>query len=291
MLDRAATQTVTEFKRSLTSAVHRVDPASAEQRHQQAKAGRGVWLRGLPDGMAGLYSIHDAVTAEAMMTRIAALAGKAGRTAGAGAGGDTRSADARRADTLADLVLNHTSTAQLPSQHGRRPTVHLLVPLDIALGLSDLPGELLGYGPIPATLCRDTLTDPSATIRRAVIGPLGELADCSTSYEPSQALTDKVILRDRTCRMPGCNRRTCTCELDHIEAWDGTNTIETNLHGLCCRHHHAKHDYGWTVTVDQHRVTRWTSPAGRHYTKPPDPWPESPLLNPEPEPPPDPPPF
>ena len=79
--------------------------------------------------------------------------------------------------------------------------------------------------------------------------------------------------------MPGCNARTCTCELDHIEPFDGTNTTETNLHGLCCRHHHAKHDYGWTVEVDEHRVTRWTSPNRRRYDKPPDPWPESPLLN------------
>ena len=173
--------------------------------------------------------------------------------------------------------------------------MHLLVPLDIALGDSDLPGELLGYGPIPASLCREALADPSATIRRAVIGPLGELVDCSTVYEPSQALADRVILRDRSCRMPGCNARTCTCELDHIVPFDGTNTTETNLHGLCCRHHHTKHDHGWTVEVDEHRVTRWTSPNGRRYDKPPDPWPESPLLapllNPDPPPDPDPPPF
>ena len=292
VLERAGGQTVTEFKRSLTRAVHRVDPASAEQKHEQAKAERGIWCRPLPDGMAGLYSVHDAVTAQAIYTRIAGLAG----TAPAGPD-DPRSVDARRADTLADLVLDYTSSAELPKQHGRKPTVHLLVPLDIALGASDLPGELLGYGPIPASLCREALADPSATIRRAVIGPLGELADCSTSYEPSQALADRVILRDRTCRMPGCNARTCTCELDHIVPFDGTNTTETNLHGLCCRHHHAKHDYGWAVDVDEDRVTRWTSPNGRRYTKPPDPWPESPLLapllNPEPEPPPDPdpPPF
>jgi hypothetical protein len=168
--------------------------------------------------------------------------------------------------------------------------VHLLVPLDIALGLSDLPGELLGYGPIPASLCREAVQDPSATIRRLVIGPLGELLDCSTVYEPSQALADRVILRDRTCRMPGCNRKACTCDLDHVVPFDGSNTVEANLHALCCRHHHGKHDYGWQVEVGDDRTTRWTSPAGRKYEKPPDPWPESPLLNPPFEPPLQPPP-
>jgi hypothetical protein len=283
VLERAGQQTVTEFKRSLTRAVHRVDPATAEQRHQRAKAERGVWQRPLPDGMAGIWSVHDAVTVDAVMTRLVGLAGKP--TAADRQAGDHRSVDARRADTLADLVLGTcTGTGTLPTQHGRRPSVHLLVPLDIALGLSDLPGELVGYGPIPASLCREALADPSATIRRVVIGPLGELVDCSTVYEPSQALTDKVILRDRTCRMPGCNRKACTCELDHIVPFDGTNTVETNLHALCCRHHHAKHDYGWHVDVDEDRVTRWTSPTGRQYVKPPDPWPESPLLNSQPPP-------
>ena len=77
VLERAGCQTVTEFKRSLTRAVHRVDPTSAEQKHEQAKAERGIWCRPLPDGMAGIYSVHDAVTAEAIYTRIAGLAGKA----------------------------------------------------------------------------------------------------------------------------------------------------------------------------------------------------------------------
>jgi hypothetical protein len=290
VLDRAGEQTVTEFKRSLTRAVHRVDPATAEQKHQRAKADRGVSMRPLPDGMAGIWSVHDAVTADAVMTRLVALAGKT--TAADRQAGDHRTVDARRADTLANLVLGsyrcgEDGEPKLPTQHGRKPTVHLLVPLDIALGQSDMPGELLGYGPIPASLCRDTLADPTATIRRAVIGPLGQLLDCSTVYEPSQALTDRVILRDRTCRMPGCNRRACTCELDHIAPFDGTNTIEANLHALCCRHHHGKHDYGWHVEVGEDRITRWTSPTGRAYEKPPDPWPESPLLNRQPEPPPD----
>jgi hypothetical protein len=291
VLERAASQTVTEFKRSLTRAVHRVDPATAEQRHECAKAERGVSLRPLPDGMAGIWSIHDAVTAQAMMTRLVALAGNP--TAADRERGDLRSTDARRADTLADLILGTYSGTtdgadpKLSTQHGRRPTVHLLVPLDIALGQCDLPGELVGYGPIPASLCRNTLADPTATIRRLVIGPLGELADCSTVYEPSRALTDRVIQRDRTCRMPGCNRKACTCELDHIVPFDGSNTVEANLHALCCRHHHAKHDYGWHVDVGNDRIARWTSPVGRKYEKPPDPWPESPLLNPPAQPPPD----
>jgi hypothetical protein len=59
-----------------------------------------------------------------------------------------------------------------------------------------------------------------------VVDPLGQLVDCSTSYKPTQELTDKIILRDRTCTMIGCHRAACRCELDHVEPFDGTNTIE-----------------------------------------------------------------
>ncbi|HZZ97486.1 MAG TPA: DUF222 domain-containing protein [Jatrophihabitantaceae bacterium] len=259
VLERAASQTVTEFKRSLTRAVHRVDPAAAEQKHQRAKAERGVSIRPLPDGMASLWSVHDAVTAEAMMTKLVALAGKP--TAAGRQSGDLRSADARRADTLADLVLGtygcDGGEPKLPTQHGRKPTVHLLVPLDIALGLSDLPGELLGYGPIPASLCREAVQDPSATIRRLVIGPLGELLDCSTVYEPSQALADRVILRDRTCRMPGCNRKACTCDLDHVVPFDGSTRSRRT-----CTRFAAAITTGNTTTAGRSRSATIGPPAG-----------------------------
>ena len=99
--------------------MHRVDPTSAEQKHEQAKAERGIWCRPLPDGMAGIYSVHDAVTAQAIYTRIAALAGKAAAVAGPE---DNRCADARRADTLADLVLDYTSApSSLDSMAANRP--------------------------------------------------------------------------------------------------------------------------------------------------------------------------
>jgi hypothetical protein len=76
VLARAGSQTPTEFKRAIGRAIGRLDPRGCEERHQSAKKDRGVWLRPLPDGMAGLYSIHDAVDAEAIMTRIAGYADK-----------------------------------------------------------------------------------------------------------------------------------------------------------------------------------------------------------------------
>jgi hypothetical protein len=43
-----------------------------------------------------------------------------------------------------------------------------------------------------------------------------------------------------------------------------------NLHALCPRHHHLKHDVGWRVHRDADGITRWQSPAGATYTCAPD---------------------
>lgn len=171
--------------------------------------------------------------------------------------------------------------------------VNIVVPLDVALGLSDLPGELVGYGPIPASLCRDAVNHPTATTIRFVVNPLGELVDCSTAYKPSQALTDKIIARDRRCTFTSCYPKACRCELDHIEPFNGHNTVEDNLQPLCCRHHHVRHDAGWTPKRRDDGVTEWTSPTGRVYEKPPEPYPGTEPQPPPPKPKPDedPPPF
>lgn len=66
---------------------------------------------------------------------------------------------------------------------------------------------------------------------------------------------------------PTCNRRAESCELDHALAWeDGGATSAENLQVLCPRHHHAKHEAGWS-SVRHGDSTEWTSPTGHRYTK------------------------
>ncbi|MDQ6851276.1 MAG: HNH endonuclease, partial [Actinomycetota bacterium] len=74
--------------------------------------------------------------------------------------------------------------------------------------------------------------------------------------------------------------------LDHITAWeDGGTTNPANLHPLCPRHHHAKHQAGWHVQRDDDTsATERTSPTGRRYQKPPDPYPIDTTLDPPPAP-------
>ncbi|MDQ6850401.1 MAG: HNH endonuclease [Actinomycetota bacterium] len=86
--------------------------------------------------------------------------------------------------------------------------------------------------------------------------------------------------------MPGCNRAAERSEIDHIMPWEhGGSTDAANLHTLCARHHHLKHEAGWHVTRDNDTgMTEWASPTGRRYQKPPDPYPIDTTLDPPPAP-------
>jgi len=228
--------------------------------------------------MAGIWSVHTATDAEAIIGRLRELAGPTA------APGDDRTIDQREADALVSCVLG-TDDSAAPA---RRAAVQLLIPLDVATGASDLPGELLGYGPIPAALCRDVLTDPSTTVDTIRLAPDGtvipdaDVDDNPAQYRPTAKLRRHVVTQHRTCRFPGCTRRATTAELDHIVAYNGTNTVAENLHPLCSRHHHCKHEGGWQVRRPPDGTTEWISPTGRTYEKPPDNWPDADADDPPP---------
>lgn len=80
-----------------------------------------------------------------------------------------------------------------------------------------------------------------------------------------------MIARDVTCCFPGCHRRAIICDIDHCRDWnDGGTTSESNLHALCARHHHLKHDTAWTVRRTRDGTTIWTAPSGHRYTREPE---------------------
>ena len=113
----------------------------------------------------------------------------------------------------------------------------------------DRPAELHGYGPIdPETACR--IAAKSASFLRVLTHPVtGQTMDAARlRYRPSEALRLALQVEDEICRFPGCGRRASRCELDHTEDWvHGCTTCAANLAHLCSKHHHLKHEGGWTV--------------------------------------------
>jgi hypothetical protein len=155
------------------------------------------------------------------------------------------------------------------------PLIRVVVAAGTLLGLDERPGELAGYGPIPAEVARRLAADPDGTWQRILTDPAsGALLDVGrTAYRPPAALAEHVRARDRTCRFPGCRMPAERCDLDHVRRYPDGPTSRCNLCTECRHHHRLKHDDDWHLVTDPHHpdVMVWTSPAGKTYTTEPRP--------------------
>ncbi len=186
------------------------------------------------------------------------------------AGSDNRSKDMKRADALAAIASGYLSSTLgdlLPQ--GRPLTVNVTIDLPTLMGLAENPGQLAGYGAIPASIAREIASDARWT--RFITEPItGNLLDFGRErYEPPQALRDFLIARDRTCRFPGCRRSAILSDLDHAQSWqEGGVTSAENLGALCRRHHKLKTHHGWKVESYADGSCMWRSPAGKEFFTP-----------------------
>jgi hypothetical protein len=196
---------------------------------------------------------------------------------------DPARADPARADLApvrADAALTDTKSAAsartgaCDGHNGAvrpgKPLVSVIVPITMLLGLDDHPGELVGYGPIPAPLAREIATE--GTWRRLLTDPTsGALLDYGrTTYTPPKGLADYVRARDLYCRNPICGQPAATADLDHTTPWPHGTTHHHNLHATCRHHHRLKtHTPGWHTTQHPNNTVTWTTPTGHTYTSHP----------------------
>jgi Domain of unknown function (DUF222) len=315
VLATAQKQTPGQLRAATRRAVLSTDPAAARERAKQARRERGVRMWPEPDGMATLSAYLPAADAAGVFAVLDEYARRAGFT------GDERSLEARRGDALVDLVLNPTGRCSEGTRTARERTteepdggsgsardgvpvtdatgpagcrcecgrcrrgggvdVRVTIPYTALLGANDLPGELAGYGPIPAAVARDLAA--GGTWRRILTDPAsGRPLDYGTTrYRPPAHLAELVITRDQTCQFPGCRVPAHRCDLDHSIPHDpahGTGpTSETNLGPKCRRHHQIKQTPGWSVTQHPDGCTTWVTPSGHQYHSYP-----LPLTDPEP---------
>ena len=161
----------------------------------------------------------------------------------------------------------------VPSRGKRWRYAAVVVDLPTLAGLADNPGHVPGYGPVPAAIARELAANAPAW-RRFLTDTTGVLLDAGAdSYRPSERLREHVAARDWTCTFPGCGRSACDADLDHIDNYDGTNTLPSNLHPLCRTHHRVKTHTDWTPQRRPDGTTEWTAPTGHTYQSTPEtPW-------------------
>ncbi len=270
VLERAAEQTVAQFRAAVKRAVLRVtSPAEEEKAHTDAVAQRRVVSFPEPHGMATVNAFLSAEDAATVMAAVDAIA----RETIHGKGGDTRTVDQRRADALVELCSSALGDPHLTRAHGQRPSVQVTVAASTLMGLDQQPAELDGYGPITAAMARRIASDPTAQWRLLLTDDAGLVQHAgSKTYRPPADMTRTVIARDVHCQFPGCRKNAAHTDLDHVQAYrEGDKTTEANLMSLCRRHHRFKHSTKWTVTRDDATgVTTWKDRRGRKYrTRPP----------------------
>jgi hypothetical protein len=143
--------------------------------------------------------------------------------------------------------------------------------------LADLlnqPGQIAGYGPVPAYLARQSADALAQTSRwRYAVDDDGQLIaegalpkdllpdliqhmrrwavdasagpDGRAHYRPTTAQIAFARARDRRCQAPGCRVPAHKCQIDHRIPWhNGGPTFIDNLYCLCARHHRAKDEAG-----------------------------------------------
>jgi hypothetical protein len=197
----------------------------------------------LPDAMAELVATLPADDAAAIRAAVDAAAQRLrART------GEHRTLDQLRTDALAAPFWNALRTGRLDGiepvplacAQGEPAAVQVTVPASALFGLSENPGELAGYGPIPAPLARQLAADGRW---RAVLTDAAGVAVGvgSRSYRPSRSLARLIATRDRRCRFPGCSAPAVRCDVDHVVPFPTGLTEPANLLSLCRRHHLLKH--------------------------------------------------
>ena len=283
-LSRAETQTPGQLRRSVRRAAAAVCPMRTAAVVDAEFARREVHLfhdGGVMATITAELPAPDAIAVWNALTACAIAGTRRGDEVAAG-GADTRSMAHKRADALTAWANRALDDPGVPVAHGRkRVETQVVIDLATLLGLADNPGEIVGYGPIPAVLAR-RLAGESEAWRRLVTDPVtGHVLDYGhRTYQPPAALREYVLARDRVCQFPGCAQPAFRCDIDHVVAFtataEGGSTSADNLIVLCRRHHRLKTHNHWRVDITTPAqgppgansggvVIQWTSPRGGVY--------------------------
>lgn len=159
---------------------------------------------------------------------------------------------------------------------GQRPaaSVRIIVPFTTAVGATDAPCEIPGYGWVVADHAREIMLNSGSTWHRlAVDADTGAALSLETkAYRPTAAMRAHVEAVDGTCRGPGCTVPASRCDLDHDIPWPHGPTHVSNVTSKHRPHHNA-HTHGhWRVGRDSSGLVRWRTKAGRTYETRPRDW-------------------
>jgi hypothetical protein len=226
--------------------------AEVERAERRAWHDRGLWLTDIPGTshvrVTGVLTLEDAATFRAATDPLCAPRTRR-RTGNDTDPADTRSPGERRVDAVMEICRLACARGQLPDNGGDRPQVIVTIDYDslrrqVGAGTFD-DGSHLSPAAARRLAC-------DAGIVPAVLGTASQVLDVGRQARlVTGPLRRALVLRDRGCAFPGCDRPPRWTEAHHVLHWsDGGPTELSNLVLLCGYHHRLIHHSDWQVRIN-----------------------------------------
>lgn len=182
-------------------------------------------------------------------------------------GEPTRTLAQRRGDALVDVVRWFLEHRDDPPSTRHRPHLDVVQSFDAWAGHG--PALLSAVTPLGAAAAARLACD--CAVHRVLAHGQSTILDYGTATRVVPvALFRVLVLRDRHCRFPGCDRPPDWCEAHHITPVSERGpTRQDNLALFCSRHHHLLHQPGWRCSMSADGKITITTPDGRTLTSQP----------------------
>ena len=245
--------------------IRRFDADGIRRRREDASRDRGVTFHKDGDGMSTMRATLTSGEAAVLSERLDAIAAALTRST-EHEDLDRHSPAERRADALMALACG-----QVPGSDSG-PVV--LRPRVTVVGTPDgtepeVRFPRTGESSIRALLDVLASSDGSSLERVDPNPGAADDPDRAHTYRPSAALARAVVLRDGTCRHPGCSRAAEYGDIDHLVPFNaadparGGPTVERNNLVFCRRHHRFKTFSDWRYQMSPDGTLVVETPDGK----------------------------
>jgi hypothetical protein len=226
--------------------------AELERAELRARHDRGLWLTDIPGTsqvrITGKLTREDAAIARATLGPLCAPR-TTRRTGNDADPTDTRSPGQRCVDAFIEVCRLASACGELPDNGGDRPQVIVTIDYD-SLRRQVGAGTFDDGSGLSAAAARRLACD--AGIIPAVLGTASQPLDLGRqSRLATGPLRRALVLRDKGCAFPGCDRPPRWTDAHHIVHWsNGGPTDLGNLALLCGYHHRLIHQSDWQIRIN-----------------------------------------
>jgi hypothetical protein len=245
LLEAAQTKGVEELRAVVRDWSTAIDADEASRRGERLRERRRLDVCPTGGGMVGVEGELDPENGELLLTALHGLVDAELRASG---GRDIRTPSQRRADGLGELCRRYLDRPDRPAVAGERPHLTVTVDVQTLKGLR-AAGQADHVGSIDSEMARRIACDASL-MRVVMAGPSEPLDVGRRTPVVSVGLRRAVVLRDKLCRFPGCDRPHAWCDAHHVRHWaDGGDTNLANVILLCRPHHRLLHEGGFGLAI------------------------------------------